>query len=129
MYFNKKLVKKNIDQFNRVALTNMTPISQVRLTCGLPERLRNSLEPAITHCCLSFHSDNFPRFLSKNFNQDYVIEFAMSVAIARKSGCLEILAQHRYGEIENSKEEADFEAISARNRLSIAYFGFKLLEG
>jgi hypothetical protein len=26
------------------------------------------------------------------FNPDYVIEFVMSVAIARKSGCLEILA-------------------------------------
>ena len=50
----------------------------------------------------------------------------MSVAIARKSGCLEIFAQHRYGEIENSNEVADFEAISARNRLSIAYFGFKI---
>ena len=48
----------------------------------------------------------------------------MSVAIARKSGCLEILAQHRYGEIENSNEVADFKAISARNRKSIAYFGF-----
>jgi hypothetical protein len=48
----------------------------------------------------------------------------MSVAIERKSGCLDILALHRYGEIENSKEVADFEAISACNRLSIAYFGF-----
>jgi hypothetical protein len=58
-------------------------------------------------------------------NPDYVIGFVMSVAIARKSGCLEILAWHRYGEIENSNEVADFEAISARNRLSIAYFGLK----
>jgi len=32
-------------------------------------------------------------FLNKaTFNPDYVIEFVMSVAIARKSGCLEILA-------------------------------------
>ena len=58
------------------------------------------------------------------FNPDYAKGFVMSVAIARKSGCLEILAQHRYGEIENSNEVADFKAISARNRLSIAYFGF-----
>tara|TARA_R110002124_G_scaffold57700_4_gene161288 strand:- start:13043 stop:13150 length:108 start_codon:yes stop_codon:yes gene_type:complete len=35
----------------------------------------------------------------------------MGVAIARKSGCLEILALQRYGEIENSNEVADFEAI------------------
>jgi hypothetical protein len=27
-----------------------------------------------------------------NFNPDYVIGFVMSVAIARKSGCLDILA-------------------------------------
>jgi hypothetical protein len=63
-------------------------------------------------------------FRNKYFNPDYVIEFMMSVAIERKSGCLEILAWHRYGEIENSNEVADFKAISARNRLSIAYFGF-----
>tara|TARA_R110002050_G_scaffold80058_1_gene171310 strand:+ start:3044 stop:3223 length:180 start_codon:yes stop_codon:yes gene_type:complete len=49
----------------------------------------------------------------------------MSVATARKSGCMEILAKHRYGEIENSNEVADFKAISARNRMSIAYFGIK----
>jgi hypothetical protein len=30
--------------------------------------------------------------LIANFNPDYVIEFVMSVAIARKSGFLEILA-------------------------------------
>jgi hypothetical protein len=60
------------------------------------------------------------------FNSDYLIGFVMSVAIARKSDCLEILAQHRYGEIENSHEVADFKAISARNRMSIAYFGLKL---
>jgi hypothetical protein len=46
--------------------------------------------------------------------------FTGSVAIARKSGFLEILAY----EMENSNEVADFEAILARNRLSIAYFGF-----
>ncbi|WP_157470583.1 hypothetical protein [Cyclobacterium amurskyense] len=40
---------------------------------------------------------------------------------------MEILALHRYGEIENSNEVADFEAISARNRLSIAYCGFKIV--
>jgi hypothetical protein len=38
---------------------------------------------------------------------------------------LEILAYYRYGEIENSNEVADFKAISARNRMSIAYFGLK----
>ena len=77
------------------------------------------------------------------FNPDYEIRFLRpdkvrgeacpvftgSVAVARKSGCLEILAKHRYGEIENSNEVTDFEAISARNRLSIAYFGFNKTEG
>ncbi|WP_339718103.1 hypothetical protein [Cyclobacterium amurskyense] len=72
------------------------------------------------------------------YNPDYVIGFLRpdnvrgeacpvftgSVAIVRKSGCLDILAKHRYGEIESSNEVADFEAISARNRLSIAYFAF-----
>ena len=68
-------------------------------------------------------------------NQDYVIGFVIacpvftgSVAIARKSDCLEVLAQRRYGEIENSNEVADFKAISARNRMSIAYFGLNLVE-
>ena len=66
---------------------------------------------------------NQPYFIEIKLNPDYAIEFVMSVAIARKSGCLEILAQQGYGEIENSNEVTDFEAISARNRLSIAYFG------
>jgi hypothetical protein len=51
--------------------------------------------------------------------------FTGSVAIIRKSCYLEILASHCYGEIDNSNEVDDFEAISARKRLSIAYFGFK----
>tara|TARA_R110000737_G_scaffold327062_1_gene341078 strand:- start:262 stop:429 length:168 start_codon:yes stop_codon:yes gene_type:complete len=42
---------------------------------------------------------------------------------SQENRCLEILALHRYGEIENSNEVADFKAISARNRMSIAYFG------
>jgi hypothetical protein len=40
---------------------------------------------------------------------------------------LEILAEHRYGEIESSNEVADFvrRGGSARNKFSIAYFGLK----
>ena len=85
-----------------------------------------------------YRSDNSTYIFQMLFNPDYVIGFLRpdkvrgdpcpvftgSVTIARKSGCLEILAQHRYGEIEKSNEPAGFEAISARNRLSIIYFGF-----
>ncbi len=43
----------------------------------------------------------------------------MKEEIARKSSCLEAKAEHRYDEIENSNEEVDFKANSARTRLSI----------
>ena len=77
----------------------------------------------------------FNGLLKSYLNSDYVIGFlnaltivrcktcpvfTESIAIARKSSCLEILAKHQYGEIENGNEVAIFEAISARNRMSIS---------
>ena len=52
----------------------------------------------------------------------------MRGVIERKSGYLEIEAQHRYGEIENSNELVDFvrRGGSSRNRNSIAYFGLNI---
>jgi len=43
----------------------------------------------------------------------------------RKSEELEIESEHRYGEIENRNEVADFLAILLCNRSSIEYFGLK----
>jgi hypothetical protein len=50
--------------------------------------------------------------------------FTGSVAIARKSGCFQF--HHSTAMVKLKTETIGyFEAISARNRLSIAYFGFK----
>tara|TARA_R110002074_G_scaffold364056_2_gene537447 strand:+ start:418 stop:594 length:177 start_codon:yes stop_codon:yes gene_type:complete len=52
--------------------------------------------------------------------------FRGSYAIARKSVVCIFLTLYCYGEIESSNEVADFEVISARYKLFIAYFGIKV---
>ncbi|MDO6436761.1 hypothetical protein Q4534_05060 [Cyclobacterium sp. 1_MG-2023] len=59
----------------------------------------------------------------KQFFPDYAIGFPLFSgrdAITKKSGWLETLVKHRYGEIEKSNEVAYFEGILASNRRSIA---------